>query len=308
MRPAVPSVDIAPITFDGNGFPSPFASMQQQQSAVPDKIRTELLEAAARRRERLTVLFEHPPGLGFTAIPPAVKDLKYTTDDLLFVLDLADTRMNAAIKFGRTGPDLDPEDKMDEYIDRACDLSVVELKSIREEVRRSAVVDREAVGALLVWMLRTRCQILERKKRLTALRKECEEVLRRKGMLHEGSAMSSNSPQTEPLALDQAKHTVKQPASAFVKGDSLHKQVWAAELTEEELEELLEIAHTKLEAAIRRQVKALVKEAEKLKRTLDQGLRVADHEDHEDLKGDICAKVMERWEFEKRVVEMTGRL
>ncbi|KAK4550782.1 Tripeptidyl-peptidase sed1 [Oleoguttula mirabilis] len=119
--------------------------------------------------------------------------------------------------------------------------------------------------------------------------------------------MSSNEAGRQPSAVERMKGTVKQPASAFTEGDSMHKQVWSAELSKAELEEVLKVAHIKLEAAVRRQIRALVKEAEKLKQKADQGLRVAEHQDFEDLKGDICAKVIERWMFEKRMDEMTGK-
>lgn len=84
----------------------------------------------------------------------------------------------------------------------------------------------------------------------------------------------------------------------------MHKQLWAAELNRNELDAILDITHKELEVAIKSYIKALKKETITLRHKLEQGLRVSDLNDDEGIKGYICAKVMERWSFEKRVEEM----
>ncbi|KAK5681772.1 hypothetical protein LTS10_006305 [Elasticomyces elasticus] len=85
------------------------------------------------------------------------------------------------------------------------------------------------------------------------------------------------------------KTLISQPESQFSPTNSLHKSVWSAELTTSELQALHRRARKQLEQAMKTKAP------------------VADREDVEGLKSDVCKLVLERWSHEKAVEEMTGK-
>ncbi|KAK5691305.1 hypothetical protein LTR17_025691 [Elasticomyces elasticus] len=103
------------------------------------------------------------------------------------------------------------------------------------------------------------------------------------------------------------KTLIGQPESHFSPMDSLHKIVWSADLSTLELQALHRRARKQLEQAMKTKVRALEVEIDKLTFRLSQQAPVADREDVEGLKGDVCKLVLERWSHEKAVEEMTGQ-
>ncbi|KAK1058654.1 hypothetical protein LTR74_013206 [Friedmanniomyces endolithicus] len=110
------------------------------------------------------------------------------------------------------------------------------------------------------------------------------------------------SPEYHPL-----RRLIKEPEGFFAREDPMFKQVWAADLTEAEIKSLFELAHKQLERAIKAKAAALQRELDKLNQVLARSFREVGHEDPEDLKGDVCQLVLQRWNHESAVEEMTGR-
>jgi len=103
------------------------------------------------------------------------------------------------------------------------------------------------------------------------------------------------------------RRLIKEPEGFFAREGPIFKQVWAANLTEVEIKYLFEVAHKQLERAIKAKVAALQRELDELNQVLARGFREVGHEDPEDLKGDVCQLVSQRWNHESAVEEMTGR-
>ncbi|KAK4894472.1 hypothetical protein LTR27_007358 [Elasticomyces elasticus] len=144
-----------------------------------------------------------------------------------------------------------------------------------------------------------------------------EEVYRRAMQRRPWDASPTPTPTTgaPALAANSASETdygrlktlISQPENHFSPTDSLHKSVWSAELTTSELHALHRRARKQLEQAMKTKVQVLEVEIDKLKFRLSQQAPVADREDVDGLKGDVCKLVLERWSHEKAVEEMTGQ-
>ncbi|KAK0947074.1 hypothetical protein LTR29_001357 [Friedmanniomyces endolithicus] len=115
------------------------------------------------------------------------------------------------------------------------------------------------------------------------------------------SVMAAMSPEYHRL-----RRIIKEPEACFGPEDPMFKQVWAADLIEAEMKSLFEVAHKQLERAIKAKVAALQTELDKLNHMLACGFPELGHEDPEDLKGDLCQLVLQRWSYESAVEEMTG--
>ena len=124
------------------------------------------------------------------------------------------------------------------------------------------------------------------------------------------ASSSGFTPQAPPTDFDRLKLLIQTPASAFTNNPldlPLHKQIWSADLTSTELRSLAKLANDRLQDALAAQIKAMNKEIAKLKARADECGRVARHDDEDDLRGDVCARVLERWGHEEMVEGMTGR-
>ncbi|KAK0260619.1 hypothetical protein B0A54_14629 [Friedmanniomyces endolithicus] len=100
------------------------------------------------------------------------------------------------------------------------------------------------------------------------------------------------------------QHLIILPETAFTPANPFHKQLWAARLSAEELRTLLVDAQGLLEHAIRIKNEALRTELEKLEKLEEhvvEGMTSPMREEVEDVKGDVCAAVLQRWGLQRRV-------
>ncbi|TKA74108.1 hypothetical protein B0A55_07088 [Friedmanniomyces simplex] len=125
-----------------------------------------------------------------------------------------------------------------------------------------------------------------------------------------GAASTGDTPRatspTEP-AFTRLKHLITLPESDFPPNNPLHKQIWSVELSTLQVRTLFAIAHTRLERAVKDKRDALEEESEKLDALLTRGMRIPQRADPEDVKGDVCVLVLQRWTYERDLELMRGR-
>ncbi|KAK1814856.1 hypothetical protein LTR12_010721 [Friedmanniomyces endolithicus] len=115
------------------------------------------------------------------------------------------------------------------------------------------------------------------------------------------SPTPSTPPDSDFLRL---QHLIILPETAFTPANPFHKQLWAASLSAEELRTLLVDAQGLLEHAIRIKSDALRAELEKLEKLEErfaEGVTSPMREEVEDMKGDICAAMLQRWGLQRDV-------
>ncbi|KAK0792416.1 hypothetical protein LTS16_007771 [Friedmanniomyces endolithicus] len=112
------------------------------------------------------------------------------------------------------------------------------------------------------------------------------------------SPTPSTRPDSEFLRLQDL---IILPEAAFTPANPLHQQIWSADLSAEDLGTLLTDAQILLEHAIRIKSDALRTELENLEEQFAEGVTSPIREEVEDVKGDVCAAVLQRWGFQRDV-------
>ena len=97
--------------------------------------------------------------------------------------------------------------------------------------------------------------------------------------------------------------------SAHSNATNIHKQIWSADLSSAELQDLLMHAHEGTEAALKRYVLALESEAFKLRWALQNAsaqLENCRKGTEEEIKGNACVLMEQKWVFERLLEAITG--